>query len=154
MKTAYYQYPSGQVTTSSPEFPPHDAERIPATQGRELHREQTRKELRELLPPGTTVFSILRSVSQSGMSRRISFMIFRDNQPYHLDFSVGIALDRTRPDKGEGLKIDGGGMDMGFHVVHSLSYALHGTGSPRDTSEQTAARGDTRPGYTLNHRWL
>src|SRR5690349_7420785 len=110
-------------------------------------------ELRALCPPGSTVYTILRSVSRSGMSRVITPLVLTPDGPRYLTHTVGTLLGLTSK-RGfqDGLRIDGGGMDMGFHLVNSLSYALHGMGRGREIH---ALSGNTdRPGYTLNHRWL
>lgn len=53
-------------------------------------------------------------------------------------------------------------MDMGFHLVNSLSYALHGhKDRGADAIEKskighpfTPRRGHFRAGYSLKHEWL
>ncbi|HYE77817.1 MAG TPA: hypothetical protein VEI97_07515 [bacterium] len=102
--------------------------------------------LRELLPHGSRVYTVLRHVSSSGMSRRIDLYTIRDNEPVFLTGYVGKALGYRHDRKG-GLVVGGCGMDMGFHLVHSLSYAIHGM-------EKHDAKGDERSGYTLRHDWL
>jgi hypothetical protein len=86
--------------------------------------------LRELLPPGSTVYTILRHVSRSGMSRSISAVVVEDGEPVVIDYLVRHALGLTFDRTNGGLKVQGGGMDMGFHVVYSLSYALYPNGAP------------------------
>lgn len=108
---------------------------------------QALAELRALLPPGSTVYTILRSVSRSGMSRVITPLVLTASGPRFLTYAVASALGLpVKRGFVDGLRIDGGGMDMGFHLVSSLSYALHGMTQRSDTTE--------RPGYTLTHRWL
>lgn len=93
-------------------------------------RETAVAELRELLPPGTTVQTILRHVSRSGMTRRISPVLMREGErPYHLDYLVSIVLGRKTPAHGgEGVKIEGCGMDMGFELIYQVSSALYPDG--------------------------
>ena len=99
---------------------------------KEQAREEARAELQGLLTPGQTVYCILRHVSRSGMYRRISFYILRDAgpdykpeeryYPYYLDrliLQAGIG-DAPRGNN-DGVGVSGCGMDMGFHVVYSLS---------------------------------
>jgi hypothetical protein len=114
------------------------------TKAQQAEREIALNELREILPEGSTVFCILRSVAKSGMSREITFMTLKGGEPYYLDYRIGQVLDLKRG-KSDGLKVHGAGMDMGFHVVHNLSYALHGY--PTTDNEN-------RRGYTLTHRWM
>ena len=95
-----------------------------------------REQLREVLKPGTTVQTILRSVSRSGMSREISAVVVtKDGGVIDLDSHI------ARADIGYtfgklGLKVGGCGMDMGFALVYDLSRTLYPegykcTGSPK-----------------------
>lgn len=110
-------------------------------------REEAIAQLREILPEGSTVHCILRHVSRSGMRRRITFIAIlgKDNYLY-LDGMIAPALGYSQASHGEGLVVDGCGMDMGFQVVHSLSYALHGMPNKLENK--------SRRGYTLTHRWI
>jgi hypothetical protein len=90
-----------------------------------------RARLLELLPPGTPVYTILRHVSSSGMSRDISAMIVRDGRPFLLDgliLAADLGFRRSRRRYGEGLAMGGYGMDMGFSLVYSLSSSLYRDG--------------------------
>lgn len=82
--------------------------------------------LRKWIKPGTTVYTVLRHVSSSGMSRRISLYVLIGNEPRYLDYHVGKVLDYKRHPRHDGLTVGGCGMDMGYHLVHSLGYALWG----------------------------
>lgn len=78
--------------------------------------------LDELLNSHQEIFCIIRHVSQSGMTRHISFFIIdnRDNKPLFLDNLISDYLD-YRPNKTyTGLVVNGCGMDMAFSVVHHL----------------------------------
>lgn len=100
------------------------------------------KSLKELLPPDTTVYSVLRHVSASGMQRRIDFYVIKENKPRYLSgYMEAIGLGRLH-DKG-GLVVNGCGMDMGFDLVYNLSrMVFKGDSQERD------------PGYKLHHEWL
>jgi hypothetical protein len=50
-------------------------------------------ELRALLPPGSTVYTILRSVSRSGMSRELSVVAFKDGRALHPNWAVAQVTD-------------------------------------------------------------
>lgn len=123
-----------------------------------------KKELKEILKPGDTVYTILRSCSRSGMSRSISLYIFPDGEPRMLDWAVckicGYSLDKNK-----GVKIGGCGMDMGFTLVYALSDALYGDGykclgkgCPSNFHVNNRIEGATEPihtdGYAIKHRWL
>ena len=113
--------------------------------------------LRRLLKPGSTVWTNLRSVSSSGMSRHISLHTISHGR-WHgkpetdlrdISGMVARALDYKQGDHDGALVVGGCGMDMGFHVVHTLSYTLHWW--MKRTKETGAADG---AGYTLTHRWM
>lgn len=70
-------------------------------------------------------------------------------EPVWITAYVGKAIDSPQPmeywRKSLGLKIGGCGMDMGFHVVNSLSYALYGEGY------QCLGKGKCPSNYHSNH---
>ena len=146
MKTYYMRLKSGSVIeTEHPEHWP-EAERMTAKAGKEALRQEAIDQLRELLPPGSTVYTILRHVSKSGMSRRIDCYTIIDNEPRYLSGYVSrLVGDRLHP--GGGIVVGGCGMDMGFHIVHNLSYALHGM-------DNHDGEGYDKSGYTLRHVWI
>ncbi|MFN8758825.1 MAG: hypothetical protein ACK5XA_08455 [Tagaea sp.] len=110
----------------------------------EAEREQARARLRELLPPGATAHTILRHRSRSGMSRRISIVVpDKDGELLCVDWLAAQVLGWPCNGNGEGIKVGGCGMDMGFHLVYSLSHSLY-------RADDDGGRG----GYTLKHRWL
>lgn len=90
-------------------------------------RDEAIQELRDTLQPGDTVYTVLRHVSRSGMSRTIDVYVIRDNEPRYLSYWVARALGWTvNSGRIEGIKVNGCGMDMGWHLVSSLSYTLFG----------------------------
>ena len=137
--------------------------------GRERHkskaqekREEEAKELaflRRLLRPGTVVYTTVGHVSRSGMARTIEVSAIKENEPLRLTYSVATVLGY--PMKDDGFLVRGCGMDMGYHVAMSLSYALHGHDSKGDGAkpENQGRIFEPRPGhfcagYSLKHRWL
>lgn len=126
----------------------------------DAEREEARQELLTLLPPGSTVYTILRHVSRSGMSRTISFFTIAfdpldGDEPYLrcIDWAVAKVCGYTRDQKNDGLKVSGCGMDMGFAVISNLGYALW----PNGTDEPHGMRNgepDSNGEYALKHRWL
>jgi len=91
---------------------------------KEKERQEAVRELRELLKPGDMVYTQLKSVSRSGMSRVIMPLIIRNNKPFYIGWSVALATQRTYDRIKEGVKIGGCGMDMGFELVYMLSRVL------------------------------
>jgi hypothetical protein len=91
---------------------------------------------------GDTVYTVIRSVSSSGMSRTMSIKIVRDGRIDDITFNVAHALDYplVEVNGSRAIRVGGCGMDLGFHVVYSLSSVLFA--------------GQDRAGYVLNHRWL
>lgn len=96
--------------------------------------EGARERLAGLLRTGDTIYTVLRRVSRSGMEREIELYAVRDNRPVYLTRSVAALLGYPVGDRG--LKVRGAGMDMGFHLVESLSRVLY------------------RESYALSHEWL
>jgi hypothetical protein len=136
-----------------------------------MNRDDALAELRRLCPPGTTVYTILRHVSRSGMSRRISAIVRSAEGPLlNLDWFIERTGLYKSSSYGDGLVIGGCGMDMGFAMVYGLSRSLypHGfecvgerragfycpandhTNGDRNYSPHTHKDG----GYALIHQWL
>lgn len=127
-----------------------------------IHTEPARQELAAILKPGDTVYTILRSVSRSGMSRRISLLT---SDQRRLDWLIERAgWGKGRQNK-PGLVAGGCGMDMGHHLVYCLSSRLWpngfeclGEGCP--SSDHSNGDRDYGPhhhesgGYALRHSWL
>ncbi len=117
--------------------------------------------LRTALPPGSTIYTTVTHVSRSGMSRSIRCFTIENDEPFDISYRIARALgDRLDPKNG-GIKIGGCGMDMGFAIVHNLSYAIHGMeseGEGKEASNQghpfPPRPGHFRSGYSLNHKWL
>jgi hypothetical protein len=89
-----------------------------------------------------TVYTILRSVSASGMTRHISLKVAQGSNIYDITYLAAQALgDKLQERNGfNTLKVNGCGMDMGFHIVYSLSSVLFA--------------GQERAGYKLSQRWI
>lgn len=131
-------------------------------------REEARDRLREMLNPGDTVYTVLRHVSRSGMSREITMHVIEDGEPWWISgYAARAAGNRLGPR--DGVVVSGCGMDMGFALVYELSRALYpdgfgciGKGCPaNDHVNPGDRRDDYSPdhwhregGYALRHRWL
>lgn len=143
--------------------------------------------LRAWIKPGDTVYTILDHVSRSGMCRhiRVQLIFCEKGEPrvVHPNHAVSRVLGYSQARRGDGLVVGGCGMDMGFHIVHSLGYALfgheaeHGTGVEANALRKAIYEADkhywhqqgkkeapdwTKPsrewfagaGYALKHCWL
>jgi hypothetical protein len=107
----------------------------------------TQRLLEEYLTDTRTVYTILRSVSASGMTRHISLVVAGlDNTgapalfdiTYHASKVLGDKLNERNGHRT--IRVNGCGMDMGFHLVYNLSSVLFAD--------------QDRAGYVLSHRWI
>ena len=114
-----------------------ECKRVSKAEGKRLRAEHAKQSLLNILKSGDTVYTILRHVSASGMSRRIDLYTFQDNKPVYLSGYYAMMQGEEPPR--DGYKVGGCGMDMGFHLVYSLSSMLFD---------------GTRGGYELRHEWL
>ena len=89
-----------------------------------------------------TVYTILRRVSASGMTRHISLKVAQGGNIFDITYTAALALGEKLHDVNgfNTLKVNGAGMDMGFHLVYNLSSVLF--------------HGEERAGYKLSQRWL
>lgn len=99
--------------------------------------------LRQLIKPGDRIYTILRKRSSSGMSRVIDCKVVGDDGSIlHIGYDVALALGYKWDQTYEGMRVGGCGMDIGYHVVCSLSSALFKGKRHSDS------------GYALHHSWL
>ena len=136
------------------------------TKVRQSERDEAIESLRETLKPGDTVFTVLRSVSRSGMQRKLNVYVMESNEPRRLTWNVARAIDFTYDRKAEALKVDGCGMDVGFEVVYHLGRVLFPngfacTGDRCPSNDHSNGDRNHKPhmhtgdgGYALHHRWM
>lgn len=96
---------------------------------KERDRNESLETLRKLLQPGDTVYTILNHVSRSGMSRRISLCVGHGKEIQNITWDAARAMGDSTKQGGKyvqdaGMVVPGCGMDMGFHIVYSLSRTL------------------------------
>lgn len=111
------------------------------TKSQQLEREKNLEDLRTWMPKGSTVYTILRNTSRSGMQRVIGLVLIKpgdDGSTYtlHPNYKAAKVLGRRESKDYDGIICQGGGMDMGFEIVYSLAHELYGDG------------------YSLNQQWL
>jgi hypothetical protein len=78
----------------------------------------------KVLPKDATIYTIIRHVSKSGMTRVIDAMVIVDDTPLYLRGvaeEIGLKLDR----KHDGITVKGVGMDMAWYLVSRFSKAIH-----------------------------
>lgn len=182
MAKTYMRAPNGEVfETSGPEYHKDCEDLGHGQRGYAARAEYAKSELRKIIRPGDTVYTVLRRVSASGMSRDISVCVVQNGYIRNLDALVSDACGIKRAD-GPGLRKGGCGMDMGFALVYSLGRALFPQGfgtvgqnasgreyrAPNPKAARAAARRgyvfqgrngdasgwDTDGGYALGHNWL
>lgn len=88
-----------------------------------------------------TAWTILKSVSASGMSRDLKVCTQYEGRVIDITWYVSHAssVGQLRERNGQRVvRVGGCGMDMGFHLVYSLSLALYGL----------------EGGYKLKQEWL
>lgn len=134
-------------------------------------RQEAIKRLRKEIKPGSTVYTISRHASRSGMSHSISVVQVKGNgEIREWDHLAAVAIDAKVDQRHGGIKVGGCGMDMGFSIVYDLSHALYGgkhgypclgdkCPSNVHVNDRNAPRGKGKgirhhDGYALNHRWL
>ena len=131
-----------------------------ATKEKRTHKHYTNEEvanaleqIKKRVPKGGTVYTVVRSVAASGMSRRITLLaaveetrtvnlrigelsVVTGPAIAELDYWVQTLRDQKHDSDKAGVFIPGCGMDMGFAIVYDLAQALYGDG------------------YALEQRWL
>lgn len=85
---------------------------------------------------GETIYTVLRHVSRTGMTRWISVFAIRGGDLVNITRYVSEVTHFKYDDRRDALRVHGAGMDVGFHVVYELSYQLYDSG------------------YELLHRWI
>lgn len=101
--------------------------------------------LRERLKPGDRMYTVLRSVSRSGMCRRIDLYKVHEGRMLFLTGHAAAVLGWTWDRKRGGIRVSGCGMDMGFHLVYTLSGVVFRDAFPDKHRD---------PGYCLQQEWL
>lgn len=143
----YVETPEGLIfETEHPEWHP-ECKPLTKAEGKRKRREYCIKHLRDMLRPGDVIYTVLRHVSASGMSRRIDLYTIRDNRMAFLTGYAAGAIGWKWGDKA-GIVVGGCGMDMGFHLVYTLSHTLFPDGFKDGQDERKDG------GYALRHEWL
>lgn len=110
---------------------------------KELDRDYSKERLLEhYIKEGATIYTVLRSVSSSGMTRHISLLVANGEEITDVTYYAAGVLGESLYERNgyRSIRVNGCGMDMGFHLVYKLSSVLF--------HEQE------RAGYILKHRWL
>jgi hypothetical protein len=149
--TTYLQSESGLIITTDRKDAHKnifwkDYKRLTKAEGERALKEQAKARLLGLLEKGDTVYCVLRSVSKSGMSRRIDFYVIKENRPIWITGSMATLSGRDSTGCGKGMRVDGCGMDMGFHEVYNLASRLWPYGDRNPEGRDG--------GYFLKSEWI
>lgn len=89
-------------------------------------RENAINRLREKLPRGTVIYTLLRHISTSGLTHWLDLYHVSDNTLLRITWTVAQATGANYSRKHEAVRESGTGMDMGHAAVHYLSHILYG----------------------------
>jgi hypothetical protein len=121
------------------------------TKKAQADRDEARETLRDIMSKterdrhgNPVIYTVLRHVSASGMSRDISLLVTDSDGGglRNITHLAARALSENPKDRNGQwvIRVGGCGMDMGFHLVYSLSHALY--------------EGQDRAGYIIRHEWV
>ena len=91
--------------------------------------------IKKHIKKGDTLYTKIVKVSPSGLSRQITVLDIKDGTPSYWSYYVSKILGYTLKDNGA-IFVKGCGMDMGLHVIYSLSQVLF------------------NDGYAIKQRWI
>ena len=91
--------------------------------------------LKEWFPKGSTAHTTVVHVARSGMSRHIKVFAISGERIQNVSYYVSKLLD-WKLTKNDGVFVSGCGMDMGFHLIYTLSRVLYDDG------------------YAIKHSWI
>lgn len=111
-------------------------------QQKEQERQESIQVLRKTINKKQGIVIVIKSVSKSGMSRRMD-VYTRDLNNY-ISYHVAKVLDWPFNDRG--IKVDGCGMDMAFHLAYTLTSYLY---SKEEREKLTGNGQGTIPWKTL-----
>lgn len=128
------------------------------TKTQQSERDEFIAKLRETLKPGDTLHTVLRSVSRSGMNRKIDVYKLECGSngdgvsKSWLSYWIAKASGESYDTKRECLSVGGCGMNMEFAVVYNLSRALWpaGFGVPCSNCHRRAASPEEAKQLTEN----
>ena len=119
-----------------------------ATLSKKAQKEQDRESARAYLlsilnkQNKPTLYTNLKSVSSSGMSRDMKVLAVVEGEIVDITYYVGkLDIGTIKERNGQRvIRVGGCGMDMGFHVVYTVSAILYGY--------------EERGAYTIRHEWI
>lgn len=113
-----------------------------------------------ILKPGTEVCTSVKSVAKSGLSRTMRLFVTVDGRIADVTWHAAVLMGDPVQKDGS-IRVHGCGMDMGFHIVYTLSRQLFPDGFvPAEAGKECGRNGtpatelDKDGGYALKQRWL
>jgi len=96
------------------------------------------RRLKQVFPVGSTAYTSLVDVTKSGMTRWIKVIKIEEDRPFYYSYPINTLLDCKQETRNgsQCVKVGGCGMDMGFHLIYTISSILHDDG------------------YAINQEWL
>lgn len=120
---AYMQAPDGTIIqTADPSLWSDSWTRLPNKKGAEAFRAYHIARLRETIKPEDKIYCLLRHRSRSGMVCDIAVKHTGPDGLSDITFNTSAALGWSM--QNNGVRVNGCGMDMGFHLVYTLSRVL------------------------------
>ena len=105
------------------------------------------KELKKLIGRKHRVYTNLDHLSQSGMTRHFSCYVVHKGELRNVTYLVG-AITGYKPNKRTyGLVVGGCGMDMGFHLIYTLSRIMYPKGFKSSSRNARNGMKPTDKGY-------
>ena len=90
-------------------------------------KERAEEFLKDWFPKGSTAHTTVRHVNPKGTSRHIKVLAISGERIQNVSYYVSKLLDWRYTDK-EAIFVGGCGMDMGFHLIYTLSSVLYDDG--------------------------
>jgi len=90
-------------------------------------KERAKAFLKDWFPKGSTAHTTVVHVARSGMSRHIKVFAISGERIQNISYHVAKLLDWRFTNK-EAVFVGGCGMDMGFHLIYTLSSKLYDDG--------------------------
>lgn len=107
-------------------------------------KEEAIQSLRKLINPKEGITIVIKSVSRSGMMRKMK--VYTRDLNYHLSLLVADALEWWYDNDSNAVKVGGCGMDMAFHLAYTLSHVLY---TEEERKELTGNGGGTLEWKTI-----
>ena len=138
------------------------AKRETKAQAKERERSEACAALKNIIKPGSTVYTMVTHVARSGMMRHVRVLVAHEGAIVDVTSTVGLAtgIPVCVRHYRAALKRSGCGMDLAWDTVHRLGRSLFPEGgplefSPREAQERRAGEKIERDGgYLLRHSHL